>query len=385
MSRIAAGLAAAVLAVLATWLLVEGALSVVHGRKPVPSLALRAADLVATLRGGAGGGDESGDAPPLLERRAALDALLPELEHAHVVLGNSPYRKLASEAARFTTGDAKAGTLRLKPDLDAETAFLRTTLFAPLDPLNYTVRRDEALPSRLGGFLARYAFAPRTLTTDAFGARTTLPPSEADTTVLVAGDSVAFGQMLGDDEHLASQLQARVPGHRFVNLGIPGGSELETLAALEEAVARTPRIAALVYVHFDNDYVLDQTPATIVDRLAGFVRQHALPRVVFVAHHYVYQTMPEIFRSDAASLGEGRARTRELLARAAAAGFRVIDTTPLVEAARQEAGSLLAGAALYLDHAHLSREGTRRLAALVAPELEGAPAGGPAPAAGAAR
>lgn len=363
-------LALALFVSLATWLLVEGAWSVAHGRRPVPSLAARAADVVATLRGdGAEIADETG--PPLLRSRAELDALLPDLERAHVVLGNSPYRKLASEDARFTTGDAKQGTLRLKPDLRAETAFLHTTLFEPLDPLNYTVRRDETLPTRLDRFFARYAFAPRTFSTNAFGERTTLPPSQADTAVLVAGDSVAFGQMLGDDEHLASQLQARVPGHRFVSLGIPGGSQLESLAALEEAVARTPRVAALVYVHFDNDYALDQTPATVVDRLADFAARHALPRVVFVAHHYVDQTMPEIFRSDAASFAEGRTRTQELLARAAAAGFHVIDTTPLVAAARDEAGSLLAGAALYLDHAHLSREGTRRLAALVAPALEG--------------
>jgi len=363
-------LALALFVSLATWLLVEGAWSVAHGRRPVPSLSARAADVVATLRGdGAEIADET--APPLLRSRAELDALLPELERAHVVLGNSPYRKLASEDARFTTGDAKQGTLRLKPDLRAETAFLHTTLFEPLDPLNYTVRRDETLPTRLDRFFARYAFAPRTFSTNAFGERTTLPPSQADTAVLVAGDSVAFGQMLADDEHLASQLQARVPGHRFVSLGIPGGSQLESLAALEEAVARTPRVAALVYVHFDNDYVLDQTPATVVDRLADFAARHALQRVVFVAHHYVDQTMPEIFRSDAASFAEGRTRTQELLARAAAAGFHVIDTTPLVAAARDEAGSLLAGAALYLDHAHLSREGTRRLAALVAPALEG--------------
>lgn len=371
MSRIAAGLLA-IAAVLATWLLVEGALSVVHGRRPVPSLALRAMDLVATLSSDGSAADAGGGEPPLLERRSALDALLPELEQAHVVLGNSPYRKLASADARFTTGDAETGTLRLKPDLDAETAFLRTTLFEPFDPLSYTVRRRNQQSARLDGFLARYAFAPRTLTTDAFGARTTLPRSDAATSVLVAGDSVAFGQMLGDDEHLASQLQVRLPAQRFANLGIPGGSELETLRALEEAVARTPRVAALVYVHFDNDYVLGQTPATIVDRLAEFARRHALPRVIFVAHHYVYQTMPETFRSDAARLREGRTRTRELLARAAAAGFGVIDTTRIVEEARQEAGSLFAGAALYVDHAHLSREGTRRLAVLVAAALNGA-------------
>lgn len=374
MTRIAVGIVVTVVASLATWLLVEGVWSVAHGRKPVPSLAARAAELAAGLGAGDEAADE-GDGPPLLRSRAALDALLPELEHAHVVLGNSPYRKLASEAARFTTGDAKAGTLRLKPDLDAETAFLRTTLFAPLDPLNYTVRRDEALPAGLGGFFARYAFAPRTLTTNAFGERTTRPPSDADTAVLVAGDSVAFGQMLGDDEHLASQLQTRVPGHRFVNLGIPGGSQLETLAALEEAAARTPRIAALVYVHFDNDFVLGQTPESVVDRLAAFAKAHGLPRVVFVAHHYLYLSMPEIFRTDAASFEAERARARELLARATAAGFTVIDTRPLIEAAQDEAGSLLAGAALYLDHAHLSREGTRRLAALVAPALEGAAPG----------
>jgi len=353
---------------LATWLLVEGAWSVAHGRRPVPSLAARAADVIATLRGdGADVEDDAG--PPLLRRRAELDELLPELERAHIVLGNSPYRKLASEEARFTTGDAKQGSLRLKPDLRAETAFLHTTLFEPLDPLNYTVRRDEVLPTRLDRFLARYAFAPRSFSTDAFGARTTLPASHADTTVLVAGDSVAFGQMLGDDEHLASQLQVLVPRHRFVCLGIPGGSQVESLAALEEAAARTPRVAGLVYVHFDNDYVLEQTPATIVDRLAAFAERHALARVVFVAHHYVEQTLPEIFRSDPESFEAGRVRSRELLARAAAAGFRVIDTTPLVAEAREEAGSLLAGAALYLDHAHLSREGTRRLAALVAPAL----------------
>ncbi|HVP31204.1 MAG TPA: SGNH/GDSL hydrolase family protein [Myxococcota bacterium] len=358
----------AVLAALLTWLSVEGVWSVAHGRRPVPSLAAAGAASLATLRSGGAPAPDEG-AAPILTDPGEIEAVLPALRAAHVVLGNSPYRKLASEEARFTTGDPKLGTLRLKPDLAAESGFLRTTLFAPLDPPSYTVRRNEPLPAALQRFLARYAFAPRVFTTDAFGERTTLPPSSAGETVLVAGDSVAFGQMLGDDEHLASQLQVRLPRLRFVNLGIPGGSEVESVAVLEEALDRTPRVGAVVYVHFDNDYALGQTPETIVARLSELGKRHAVLRIVFVAHHYVEQTMPEIFRSEPEAYRAGRRRTRELLERATAAGFFVIDTTPIFEEARDEAGSLLAGAALYLDHAHLSREGTRRLAERVAAGL----------------
>jgi hypothetical protein len=65
-----------------------------------------------------------------------------------------------------------------------------------------------------------------------------------------------------------------------------------------------------------------------------------------------------------------------VLARARERGFEVVDTVDLVEAYRRDAGSLVAGMALYVDHGHFSREGMRRLAEAI-PAPPAPPIGAP--------
>ena len=195
-------------------------------------------------------------------------------------------------------------------------------------------------------------------------------PSTAEPVILIAGDSVAFGAHLGDHEHLASQLQRLLPDYQFVAVGIPGGGPYDAFQAMEEAATRYgPRIRGLVYVNCENDFELDD-PLSIAADLASWIERHQLRHRILVLNRYVYRTMPEIFRGSLSSFLEMRANSATLATAARKAGFSTIDFGAIVESYRRQHGSLLAGAALYIDQVHFSAEGTRLVAERVRTELE---------------
>ena len=91
---------------------------------------------------------------------------------------------------------------------------------------------------------------------------------------------------------------------------------------------------------------------------------------ILVLNRYVYRTMPEIFRESVSRFLEIRANNTTLATAARGAGFSTIDFGAIVESYRRQHSSLLAGAALYVDHVHFSAEGTRLVAERVRIELE---------------
>ncbi|MCC6355454.1 MAG: SGNH/GDSL hydrolase family protein [Verrucomicrobiae bacterium] len=299
---------------------------------------------------------------------ADVAALLPALKAGGVVLGSTTFDELATPEARVTRDDPALG-LCLKPDLDIRCGFLRSMCFSPLDPVTFSIRADDEpkLAAGADAFLRRYAFCPTSFRTDSRGDRVTLPNIERPDIVAVVGDSVAFGVMVGDDQTLASCLQRRDPSARYMNLGVPGSDAEGNLKRLGACLREFgDRVKGVVYVHCENDLgdlAPGWKPRDIADRLADMLDQSAIGYRVFVYQAYVYRTMPEILRNKVdASYFHAR---REIVDCARARGFAVVDLSDIVREHQEREGSLLAGFAIYVDHCHLSVQGTERVAAKI--------------------
>src|SRR5918995_6886804 len=128
----------------------------------------------------------------------------------------------------------------------------------------------------------------------------TVPAVERQEIVFVAGDSVAAGAMINDDETLASVLQRRDASRRYVNLGKGGSEAAEIRCNIELAAARYPsRVRELIYVYCENDFDEDEsmgTPESVVSWLAKFVREQHIDRVTIVYAPYIFNVVPELTR-----------------------------------------------------------------------------------------
>jgi hypothetical protein len=373
--RASARLLAAALGLLASalvWLAVEGALAVARGRAPGRSLAAHLLGLDPRPLG-----YDGAPAPPpaVLESRAELERLLPAFLRDGVGLGNSPYQELRQPGVNLKAEDSATCAHNL-PDQRRVLVQLRTTLFDPLDPLNAFWDPARTLSPEVRAFVSRYGVREVSIATDAAGERVTRPEVAAAREVLVAGDSVAFGVLVADDETLASELQRRDAGRRYANLGISGIPSSTVLCALERGLARRPRsVDAIVYVYCENDFEPGDeltSPEPVVARLGALAREHGVSRALVFYAPYIYNSLPQITRfagqrSDHfPTWADERARLREAVR---AAGMGWLDFGELVHDEVARSGSQFAGLSLYVDHAHWSREGVRRAADALAPWL----------------
>ena len=371
MTRVAAA-ALGLLASALVWLLVEGALTVARGRAPGTSLAAHALGLDPRPRGFDGSGAPP---PPVLESRAELERLLPAFERDGVGLGNSPYERLRQPGVALKVA-GEGGCERNLPDQRRVLVQLRSPLFDPLDPLNAFWDPARPLSPEVRAFVSRYGVREVGITTDAEGLRRTVPEVDAGRAVLVAGDSVAFGVLLQDDETLASDLQRRDPAHRYANLGITGVPASTVLCALERALERRPKqVDAIVYVYCENDFEPGDalaSPEPAIERLAALAREHGVARTVVVYAPYIYNVLPQLVRFPGQRgdrIPTWRDEHARLRAAVEAAGMGWVDFGAIAQDEVARSGTQLAGLSLFVDHTHWSREGARRAADAVEPLL----------------
>lgn len=298
------------------------------------------------------------------EFEALLDAFLEE----GVGLGSSPYRELKTDRSRVNErGDD--GILRQRANVRKKSAQIRTHLFEPFDPVTAFWDVDAPLSPEVRAFLDKYAFRELSYTTNEHGERITLPAVDAEDLVLVAGDSIAAGTGVDDAETLASQMQARDASRRYVNLGCNAAHAKDTVRALERAAERyAGRIARLIYLYCENDFLPDEPygePEAVIEFLRELVAANAIPDVTVVYAPYTYNVVPQITRFPG-SRGDGfpyhGAEKRRLRDAAGAAGFAWLDFMDIALGANRAGRSQFSALALFVDHAHHSPEGIRRLA-----------------------
>jgi len=368
--RLGRGLAAVMLTVLPAalfYLVAEGLYALSHGRSPSLSLGYQGVALVKETfadRAPLHPGDPN--AVPLRDA-GEIEALLASFRADAVGLGNTPYEELKTEEASIHL--EVDGCKRQKPNMRFSQIQLFTTLFEPLDPVVAFWDSGRTLNPEVAAFIRRYGFREVHLTTNRFGDRMTLPEVTREAKVIVGGDSVANGVMLNDDETLASQLQARDPARQYINTGVNGASAADVICAIEAAVRNYgDRIDELIYVYCENDFETGQPygePEQVVDWIAGFAQRHAVGKVTVVYAPYFYNVLPQLsrFKGYRGYFFPRHGDERHRLAEAAkSAGFGYLDYSEIALEESREAGTLFAAYALFVDHTHYSRYGTRRLA-----------------------
>ena len=320
--------------------------------------------------------DPHDPASQMIVRASDIEVLLPAMKANGVGLGNSPFSELKTEEA--SVNSEKGPCLEQKPNLRKKVTYLRTNLFNPFDQMSFFVDADRKLPDELEAFLDRYAFRVVAHTTNESGERTTLPKSSAARVVLVAGDSVANGLAIDDSETLSSQLQARDPSRRYVNLGIARAKAADIQCALDRAAGRyRGAIDEVVYELCENDF--DQggersSPEDVVDWLDAFRKREDVRRTTLIVNPLIYNTVPEVTRIrghshyDWPTFLDERTRVMKL---ARERGIAVVDYVDITAEERREGESQFAPLALYVDHAHWSPTGVAR--AVAALEQQAAP------------
>jgi hypothetical protein len=170
--------------------------------------------------------------------REQIEALLPAMQAAGAGMGNVPYKdELVNDRAAINLV-GEDGCLAPKPDLAKYTTYIRTADFDRFDPPSLFFDRDAELSPELREFVETYGVHLSEFTTLPTTERLTLPAIESDRKILVAGDSVAVGSMIGDAQTIASQLQRRNPQAQYVNIGVNGATGADIVCQIEKAAAR---------------------------------------------------------------------------------------------------------------------------------------------------
>jgi hypothetical protein len=355
--------ALAALVCLVIYLMGEGVFALNQWERSHRSLTYQVAQMIDGISGRA----ERQFLRPLLSEPREIEVLLDDMRGAGVGLGNSPYEQLRTRAA--STGRKVDGCPQNRPNLDKTFTYLRTPLFEMFNPVVMFYDSDRELPDRLQSFVDRYAVRLTNFTSDEYGQRTTVPAVDRPEIVFVAGDSVALGALINDDETLASVLQRRDPSRRYVNLGKGGSEAAEIRCNIELAAARYPsRVRELIYVYCENDFDDDEsmgTPEAVVSWLREFVREQHIDRITIVYAPYIFNVVPELTRVP----GERGERFKDhadekarLVALVRDAGFAWVDFGEIALAEADARGTPFGALSLYLDVVHHSPLGVERLA-----------------------
>lgn len=311
-------------------------------------------------------GDNTAAYKPYFSNLEDLAELLPLIKENGVGIGNSPINTKTDEVA-IKTPDAN-GCPAIKPNMRKLAFFLHSSTVNPFDPISVFYDADKQLDPRLAEFFDRYGGPRATLSSNAEGERLTVPDITADRVVLVAGASVPFGAMVDDQETIASQLQARDSTRRYVNLGVPGVSADEIICRLEDAAKRYKgKVDELTFIYCESQFKPDRpygTPKEAVNWLNGFVEREKITKVTVVFCPYIYMVAPELTRIEGTEGGRfphREAERAEFEALIKAAGYRWVDIGTLAREEEFRQKSHFAILSFFVDPAHLSSLGTKRL------------------------
>jgi hypothetical protein len=352
----------AIMLCLVVYLMGEGILAIHQWERSHRSLTYQVAQAVDGILGQA----EPRFFRPVLTDPGEIEILLDDMRAAGIGLGNSHYEQLRTREA--STGRSVDGCPQNRPNMDKTFTYLRTPLFEMFNPIVMFYDSDRELSQPVKRFVERYGVRLTTFTSDELGQRTTIPRVDRDGIVFVAGDSVAAGAMINDDETLASELQRRDPHRRYVNLGKGGAEAAEIRCNLELAAKHYRNVQELIYVYCENDFDDDEsmgTPEAVMTWLRQFVREQGIERTTIVYAPYIFNVVPELTRVP----GERGERIKDhagekarLMALVQDAGFAWVDFGELALAEADLRGTPFAALGLYIDVVHHSPSGIERLA-----------------------
>lgn len=266
----------------------------------------------------------------------------------------------------------------LRPGVEIEASVLRARNPYNWDPPVLALASGTGLTPTAEAWLRESSRLSYRYRTGPDRRRVTVPQVDAPRAILVAGDSVAFGVGVDDEWTVASLLQTELGSAvRVVNAGVGGYTGGQVLAVVER-LAEEREFEALVYLSSQNDFMED--PARAYPEVAGEVlagmgrlRERFSGRVIALIVSFLHHPMSDVLLAEGWSRDELR-RSRELYdalpALAARHGVEYLDWLALVREETRTTGSTLAPFALYFDHGHLSRRGSRRVSRALSDALQ---------------
>jgi lysophospholipase L1-like esterase len=349
-----------------TFLAGEGLYAIALGDRPSRSLSYQIYDLIGS-RPNTSADTPSGIRADVINDEREFKSLLEDFKEDGVGLGNTPYEVLRTEKAAMNYDED--GCLRQKPNADKTSNFLRTTLFDPFNPPNAFYDTDEELTPGVSEFLEKYGMQRISYRTNPFGERLTLPEVSRARKVLIAGDSVANGAGVSNDETIASRLQQRDGTLQYVNIAVNGSNGSDIICNLMRAGERyRGHIEKLIFVYCENDFKPDRPfgkPDEVVKWLQEFAREQGIAEVVIVFAPYIYNVFPEVARIKGIRGWEHNDFSVEkewLETLTDDAGFTWVDIGDLGREELERGKSIFAGLSLYVDSVHLSPKGSERVA-----------------------
>ncbi len=352
---------------LATLLIVEGGYALSRGDRLGTSLSFKALDLARQELPGLKSDQDLEIYAPVITRPAAFEPLLDAFKADGVGLGNSQYDQLRTDRAELNA--VIDGCTAQKPNLDKEMTYLRAGLYEPFSLVTAFYDYGKPLRPEVQAFIDRYGIRKIRHRTNDQGERITLPAVTAAAKVIVAGDSIANGAMVNDDETLASRLQQLDPARQYVNIGIGGADAGEIKCALERAGRRyRGQIRELIYIYCENDFKDDKPmgqPEDVISWLQQFVARQGIDKVTIVYAPYIYNIVPYLtrFRGYRGGTFASHKNERERLIQLATnANFDFMDMAELALDEIEITGTQFAALTLFVDHAHWSPIGTVKMA-----------------------
>ncbi len=354
-------------ALLVALLIAEGGYALVRGDRLDTSLSFKALDFVRQRLPGLTSDQDLEIYAPVITRPEAFDELLDAFKVDGVALGNSQYDQLRTDRAELNT--VIDGCTVQKPNLDKEMVFLRAGLYEPFSLV--AAFYDYGKPQRpeVRAFIDRYGIRKIRHRTNDRGERLTLPAVAAEAKVIVAGDSIANGAMLNDDETLESRLQQLDPARQYVNIGIGGADADEIRCALERAGQRYHgQIRELIYIYCENDFKDDKPmgqPEDVISWLQQYVTAQGIDKVTILYAPYIYNIVPYLtrFRGYRGGNFDSHKSERERLVQLARkASFDFVDMAELALQEIEIMSTQFAALTLFVDHVHWSPIGTMKMA-----------------------
>jgi len=356
-----------IVSLLVTLLIAEGIYALVRGGHMDTSLSFKAFYLLTQRMPGLKPDQALDIYAPVITRPEAFDKLLNAFEADGVALGNSQYEQLRTDRAEMNT--INDGCKVQKPNLDKEMTYLRAGLYEPFSLVTAFYDYGEQLRPEVRAFIDRYGTRKIRHRTNDQGDRFTLPAVIAEEKVIVAGDSVANGAMLNDDETLASRLQKLDRSRRYINIGVGGADADDIACALERIAKRYPgQIRELIYIYCENDFKDDKPmgkPVDVISGLQQYAKAQEIDKVTILYAPYIYNIVPYLTRFKGYRGGDfdsHKSERERLVQLTRNAGFDFVDMAELALREIDIMGTPFAALTLFEDHVHWSPTGTIKMA-----------------------
>jgi len=289
------------------------------------------------------------------------EELVEELGALRAVVENAGNPTRASQHDTILVQPDSTLVYRLRPGARISNFMLSPADRWNIDPpvISMPTESVDSMSPALREFVDRHQIQASSYVITGDGFRRTLPSVSSPTKIVVVGDSGVFGIGVDDEHTIPSALQSRAGATaEVVNAGVGGYNAGQVLGYAEELLRRLT-CETLIYVVHEND-LGGHEPEELVERIAALRKdRERLHIVVAVLPEMEYMTFglsrhwtQAEFESERVLMTtfQGAVERRD--------GIDYVDLIPAMKAHVAASGTAFAMYGLYVDHAHLSPQGT---------------------------